>query len=244
MRTRDARNQYHGAYAVGVRVKIEKGWGISVYLIWYGCLNVAIPQDQPVQRLIIRSDGDLVSSRRQELLLEAQAIEQYRRSLLIQCVQFLSIALEEEVIEAPAMAEPSDLLRLGAQVESNTRHQDEIQGGLLGVMSVRPAKYPLPLVDGGRVYARDSPFVPLERLVVLDAVEFDHVHDPGWCDPWCRCQGRLVKIGHEDLLPRGQSMPDDGVSLDLCCGHGQEDTDATCTKVRLKGQQLVVNDMA
>lgn len=225
-------------------MKIEKGWGISVYLIRCGCLNVAIPQDQPVQRLIIRPDGDLFSSRRQELLLEAQAVEQYRRSLLIQCVQLLGIALEEEVIEAPAMAEPSHLIGLGAQVESNTRHQDEIQGGLVRVMGVRAAEYPSPLVDGGRIYARDPPFVPLERLVVVDALELNHVHDPGRGDSWRGGQVRLVKIGHEDLLPRGQSMSDDGVSLNLGGGHGQEDTNATCTNVRLEGQQLVVDDMA
>lgn len=45
--------------------------GRSIYLIRYGCLDVSIPQDQPVQRLIIRPDRDLVCSRGQELLLEA-----------------------------------------------------------------------------------------------------------------------------------------------------------------------------
>ena len=100
-------SRYQGAEHTGWSSRGTQN-GRSVYLIGYGCLDVSISQDQPVQRLIIRPDRDLVRSRGQELLLEAQAIEQYRRFLSVQCFELLGVSLEEEVIEAPAMPKPPD----------------------------------------------------------------------------------------------------------------------------------------
>lgn len=96
-------------------------------MIRYGCLDVSISQDQPVQRLIIRPDRDLVRSRGQELLLETEAIEQYRRSLLVQYLQLLGVPFEEEVIEAPAVPKPPDFLRVGRDIECDPGHEDQIQ---------------------------------------------------------------------------------------------------------------------
>lgn len=116
-RTAQSRGATPGSLGVGSRYQGAEhtSWssrgtenGRSIYLIRYGCLDVSIPQDQPVQRLIKRPDRDLVCSRGQELLLEAQAIEQYRRFLSIQRFHLLGVPLEKEVIETPAMPKSPD----------------------------------------------------------------------------------------------------------------------------------------
>lgn len=53
-----------------------------------------------------------------------------------------------------------------------------------------------------------------------------------------------MQIGNEDLLAQSQSVLDDGIGLNLCRRHRQEDTNALCPNVGLEVQQFGVYDVA
>ena len=106
--------------------------------------------------------------------------------------------VDEVVVEAFAVSEPSDGARLWVDVEGHAGHEDQVKQSLVGVVGVRTSKHHLALVDRGRVDAGNAPFVCLEGLIVMEVSQTNHVHDTGWkigCG-----QGVLVQIRDEDLL--------------------------------------------